>query len=248
MKITPLVCFNRPYITISHPKGEVSLLLEALTVDKNREITLTDSSHNLKVIERTPYESYLYEGVSVNGLSYSLACCLKEDCVDLVFKLENLSRQPYAEEGEAIACLRKNGVPDFMDTAGERTYVIIKDKLIKVAELHGFIPEGMLHNTLCEQEGWKSSPELANTLIATVSANKDYVLGFAWDKANRISANCSERLNCIHSNVLIQRLKPGEEEICRGRIYFYEGSLFQLYERYKKDYEEWKRDKGCGLC
>ena len=235
-KITPLVFFNRPYVTISHTKGEFNFLLpERLTVDNDREISLMDSPHNLKVIEEKSYESFLYEWTSSNILSYSLSCKLRQDCVDFVFRLKNLSQEKYAEQGEAMACLRKTAVPDFVDTTGERTYIVIKDKLIKAVELHSFSPQGMLHYV----GGWESSPTLANTLIATVSVNRDYVLGFAWHKTCRIGANFSTRLNCTHSNVLIQRLEPGQEEVCLGKIYFHKGPLSQLYERYKRDYEGW---------
>ena len=86
-----------------------------------------------------------------------------------------------------------------------------------------------------------SSRFTSDTLIATISQDGNSAIGFAWDISDRISANFSEDYNCIHSNAAIFGLKPKEEEIRYGKIYFLkEGGLLELYKQYKNDYAKWR--------
>jgi len=79
---------------------------------------------------------------------------------------------------------------------------------------------------------------LVERLSAKTSADGEWALGLAVDRAVSLSFNFQRTVSCIHSNPSWGLLKPGEEATARGRVYLVKGGLEDLYGRCAEGFGE----------
>jgi hypothetical protein len=78
-------------------------------------------------------------------------------------------------------------------------------------------------------------------LIGCVSADGKSLLAIAWDHTQELFQGI---ITCIHSDMRIGGLKPGEPKRLRGRLYLMENDTARLLSRYQRDFPNWRRDMG----
>jgi hypothetical protein len=94
-----------------------------------------------------------------------------------------------------------------------------------------------------EDEAWVSKPQrvrgseyVSSSLIVRSSQDRRRHVALAWGNARQVSYNLNESLNCLHSSPGFGGLTAGESRTARGKLYFAEGPLDAVYQRYKRDF------------
>ena len=80
------------------------------------------------------------------------------------------------------------------------------------------------------------SPDVpSNGLIGCFSADESKILAMAWEPYQELFQGV---IVCLHSDLRIGGLEPGETKTIRGRIYIVDADVDALRARYKKDFPE----------
>ena len=83
---------------------------------------------------------------------------------------------------------------------------------------------------------WGTSPDRVDvSLAARVHPVTGLAIGIAFDRSHHASGNCNPSHYCIHSRGLISDLCPGDSRTRIGKIFFCDGGLDDLWERYDKE-------------
>jgi len=135
------------------------------------------------------------------------------DEVTFEVTMRNVGDQPH-NRGVSEFCLQTGAFFGFRDPEGEMTFIRTSDRWVKVSQR-----EPAVHN-----------------LIAKVNDVEEWVLAMALDQRNNPKGNRLIWPSCLHTNPRWRQLVPGESQTAHGKIYFFRGTLDDVYERYRADF------------
>lgn len=163
------------------------------------------------------------------------------------FSIENGSDRDLVAQ-EAQLCMVCRRTPLFADPKLERTWIPVGDGLLRVDHSHPAPgTEGPASWPVFTIEGgnnwkrggskWYVADERCDaSFIATESVGGGRVLGIAWESAYKVTSN--HQFLCIHSDPIVPACPAGESRTVRGRVYFHEGSVEELYARARAEFGE----------
>jgi len=73
----------------------------------------------------------------------------------------------------------------------------------------------------------------SSALVGCYSADDSKILGIVWSPCQEVFQGVA---TCLHSDIRIGGLEPGEEKTIRGRIYLIDADLDQLLSRFRNDF------------
>ena len=174
-----------------------------------------------------------------------------KDDMSIEAALVNSTGDPLSNMGFQF-CLLHTEVPEFVDRKAERTFVLMNDEFVplgstKPGPTEGENPFFIITNTWdldpwapwepgrswFTEEGQADAP-----LIATVSKDGKRIVALAFDNAYKIMTNCE--LPCIHADPALPDCEDLGIVRIRGKMYFVEGTLQDVLERFHKDFPEWR--------
>ncbi len=166
------------------------------------------------------------------GLDFRGKISAGKDTIDFELRLKNVGPEAWAKQQMGLFCLPSGEAPMFHDYEAERTHVRKGGKWITMNEvIKGKFPSHRMVGASVH-----SRSRGVERLAAKLSKDGKTVLGLATSNAGHLSFNFNRRTSCIHSNPRWGLLKPGQEVTARGKIYLFEGTLDELYQRYAKDF------------
>lgn len=164
----------------------------------------------------------------------------KDDHIDMVMEVQNISKEKWQSGGEAMFCLSPRGGREFprgLDVSRilvrygneYQTMSQMRDRFFnkELSQMVGFwvILEGVRSTK-------PGRVLLDNGLIVRRSSKGKRLVAVVWDQVDRVSMNLGF---CTHSNPRINALAPAEKETRVGKIYFLEGDETDLWARYLAD-------------
>ncbi|MFQ5808314.1 MAG: hypothetical protein ACE5JM_01740 [Armatimonadota bacterium] len=157
---------------------------------------------------------------------------VQENVIDFSVTVKNVGDEAWDKPRMTLFCLMAPDSPDFADYEAERTYVRRGGKWVTMGEVleHKFADHRMAGI------GAGTGPKDVSRLAAKVSADGKYVAGIAADIAGGLSFNFQVRTSCMHSNPRWGQLEPGQERTAKGKVYFLEGTLDDLWKLYSRDF------------
>ncbi len=153
------------------------------------------------------------------------------DEVEFSVTNRNLGSEPH-NNGAYLFCLQAGEFwSHFHDCDGLRTFVRLQDRWASVNEMqNGIFKDHRMCSYPVGEDG------VAHNLMAKVSGDGEWVLGMALDKPGSVSSNHQLWPSCIHTNPTWNKLAPGEQQTARGKVYFFQGSIDDLYQRFSRDF------------
>lgn len=101
-----------------------------------------------------------------------------------------------------------------------------------------YAPKGINRNDVNPRP--LSSLVPSNGLVGCFSADERMILASAWEPYQELFQGVA---TCVHSDLRIGRLKPGETKTIRGKIYIVPAEVDALVRRYEKDFPEQTKPK-----
>ena len=84
-------------------------------------------------------------------------------------------------------------------------------------------------------EKWPTSGNAKHGILIRESTNKQWITGIAWERF--LSVQGHNPWQCMHLGIQVGPLESGESKTIRGKIYLFEGSKEDCFEKYVKDFE-----------
>ncbi len=222
---------------------------------------LPESSWILRVTEYAYYDSELRRNISARNVAWTIDPNHKSaefrweasddlkrevgldfwgeykahgDHLDFTITGKNVGTEVWDRTPLSLVCLISGGAPPFVDYEAHRTFVRRGQGFVTMNEI---VNGEFASHRMCGVSVSRDGDQTVSRLAAKVSADGKCVLGLAVDRAGSLSFNFQKRTSCIHSNPSWPLLKPGEQATARGRVYLFEGTLDDLWQRYVKDFE-----------
>jgi hypothetical protein len=170
--------------------------------------------------------------------------------IDILATITNADFRPWGRHALGLSCLTFNDAPAFFDSTMGRTYVYSDGDLTSILSMsqeYGRVEEFQHRSHLLREErpgrrhtGHAEAKAITVGASLIIRSSEDGMrhVAQAWDSAYSVAYNFAPILNCIHSNPLFGAIQPGETKAVRGRIYFFEGTLEELYRKFEKDFPE----------
>lgn len=178
-----------------------------------------------------------------NGVVYGGRLTPRGDRVELQFRLRNGSDEDSFAATQF--CLVLSDSPEFRDRDYTRTFVHTAEGWVRASEadrgpmnprwcLYG-LEAGATPPPQPDPALWGISTVVPDVgLIAVMSPEGDRVLGYAWERPGFLMNNAM--IPCLHADPVWGPLPRGAETTARGMVYFLEGGLDDLLERYGADF------------
>ena len=245
---------NEPTVDIEHPllgDGQLHLwLVEGISSDAVEDVL---GMGDLKPRWESGCDSVGYQWSWGDGYSLEASAVAGEHVIDLYLRFTNGHERPLPN-AKAEPCLQFKDAPAFCDSGGERTILFGADGPVRVSDTRRFTFPGWWRNVQCyalegadvqTREGflvpyngtmqghWGVSPDrVAHGLIASEREDGGAFIGLAFGQARFVSKNYNDSHHCLHSTPYFGDLAKGAESELRGRIWFVEGSLDDLFRLY----------------
>ena len=154
------------------------------------------------------------------------------------------------ERIDAQFCLVQTGIAAFEDPRGERTFLLLNGGFVPMASTEPGLPDGELPFFITAQtragtieppnmeRSWLVAETARIPLIATVSEDGARFVAIAFGEGLRLMTNCE--IPCIHADPRFPRCPRGETVTIEGRVYFGEGPLETVLERFYDDFPRWR--------
>ena len=159
-----------------------------------------------------------------------------DEQLDLHFSIKNLGEKQLASLQTSM-CLQRTAAPDYIDHGNARTFLVSDDGFVASQEL-AFHPEAKYFygdvGSPLELVDSTSPRRLREEALFVVSADRRYVLCYAWRGAERVFMNRAGCVRCLHSDMRFTDLAPQREVEASGVVFVHEGNLDQAYQRYLK--------------
>ena len=143
-------------------------------------------------------------------------------------------------------CLKFDEAPEFADPDLDRTFVHCDGKLIRVNECHPgpaaqapppwpvFAVEGR-EPLVPGKHRWYVPEEICDaSFISTEAFDGGRHVAIVWENTWKVMSNTQGP--CTHTDPEFPPCPPGETVGVRGKIYFFEGTIEELYERCRFDF------------
>ena len=169
-------------------------------------------------------------------LDFDGAVTAGKDSIEYQLRVTNAGDHPWERERMILFCMQCNGAPGFLDYMAERTFVRRDGQWVTMREV---VKGTFADHRMCGV-GVTATGEGKGTerIAARISKDGRFVIGIATDRASSLSFNFQDRIACLHSNPSWGKLSPGQEAVAKGRIYLFQGSLDDLWRRYRADFPE----------
>jgi hypothetical protein len=181
-------------------------------------------------------------------LEYTFVLRPGRDRIDLEATITNTGRRPLDRSASALACLMFSAADDFFDEDATATFVMVGGELTSIAEIgrrHGR-PLDFRHSShavRASDADWLRSrhsdqpqvPVEAGFIIRSTADGKRHVAQI-WDDVFTVAYNFHRDLNCTHANPRFGAVGPGRKRTLHGRVYFFSGSIEELYEVIARDF------------
>ena len=154
--------------------------------------------------------------------------------LDFRLMIRNLGKQPLSHVQTSM-CLQRTAAPDYYDHGNTRTFVVSDQGFVASRELVFHPKKLMFYGNVGDPLDVidKSSPRtLQESCLLVVSADKRYVLCYAWRGATMVFMNRSGRCRCLHSEFRLTDVAPGQSVEIEGVLFVHEGSLEQAHKRF----------------
>ena len=148
--------------------------------------------------------------------------------------IRNIGEQPLSHVQTSM-CLQRTAAPDYYDHGNTRTFVVSDQGFVASRELVFHPKKLMFYGNVGDPLDVidKSSPRtLQESCLLVVSADKRYVLCYAWRGATMVFMNRSGRCRCLHSEFRLTDVAPGQSVEIEGVLFVHEGSLEQAHKRF----------------
>ena len=245
---------NEPTIDIAHPllgEGMLRLwLVEGISCDAVEDVLGMD---DLKPRWESTSDSIGYQWSWGDGYSLEASAVAGDDVIDLHLRFTN-GHERALPNAKAEPCLQFKDARKFCDVEGERTILFGPDGPIRVCDTRRYTYPGWWRNVQCYalegadvqtrdgflvpyngtmQGCWGVSPDrIAHGLIASEAEDGGAFIGVAWERARYVSKNYNDSHHCLHSTGYFGNLIKGETSELRGRIWFVEGGIEDLFGLY----------------
>lgn len=181
--------------------------------------------------------------------SYRIVATAHRDVVDLEAQVTNVGSKTW--DPTATLCFQNISALDFCDFEGSRTWIMVGGTFMPVAMTsHGQLSNDSLslhHAHLLRQRDFDRISEnirhyfdgseiVSSSLIVRSAKDGRRHVAVAWEDSRHVSYNLNQSFNCIHSEPRFDILNPRKSQTIRGRIYFVEGSLDDVYQRFENDF------------
>jgi hypothetical protein len=218
---------------------------------KKGEHTWNDSIHQIIVDDA--------KGTSAQAKSKWLEMKVKatNDGANMFLRISNRTDYDWPEIAAIIPCFNPGNPenpseqnPAFFDQTHEHTYFVGKDGLelikgvVAPREIHfnHMFREKIMSRKKERDDGtfvftskWPTSGRDAYAgLLLRESNDKRWLMGIAWESF--ISVQGHNPWKCMHLSVRVGPLKKGETKTIRGKIYLFEGSKEDCFEKYRRDF------------
>jgi hypothetical protein len=91
------------------------------------------------------------------------------------------------------------------------------------------------HETFPFDQKWPTSDaDATQGLIVRESLDGEWVTGIAWERY--LSSQGHNPWKCMHLSIRVGPLAPGKERTIKGRVYLFQGTKEECYERYLRDF------------
>ena len=202
-----------------------------------------------------------YEKVS--GITYGAKITSERDFIDMEFYVKNDTGKGiqvgvdfcffcmYNGQWNTLGSGRGEATGgEFADYKAERTFMHTKKGWLRLSDGDRGPLDGKLLNgrwTLYPVEGGRklistpaagagaSTDAADEALIAVVSSSDSRrIMAMAWPNPSNLMNNTSAP--CIHCSPILPNVPAGDKIVVKGKIYFHEGTLDQLYKQYLADF------------
>lgn len=187
-----------------------------------------------------------YEAELENGIVFGGSLAPRDDgTVECEFHLRNGSAVDLRNLNTQL-CLVFRDAPGFADKKLVRTYVHSDGGLLRVSEAHPepstqapppwpvFAVKGLKPLVPGKHRWYVPAEAVDAPFIATESTDGGKLVGIAWENTWKVMSNTQGP--CIHADPVIPACAAGESASVRGKIYFFQGTAEELYERCRKDF------------
>ena len=180
-----------------------------------------------------------------------------DDGIEIKLIIENLSDHDWPGLAAIIPCFNPGPPPgstsegkfhrnkEFVDLDSTHSYFVGPDStvtLLKNRSIHfnHFLKPQVEKvrsdsGSFVFDSKWPPSPvDSYAGLIIRESQDRKWVTGIAWEK--HLSAQGHNPWLCMHLSVLVGPLKQGEKKEIRGKIYLFQGSKEECYQRFLADF------------
>lgn len=204
--------------------------------------------------KRQPNGALCYRAILDWDIEMDVCVVPEGDELTIEATLINDSFTDLADMGHQF-CLVQSGIPAFHDRYAERTVYHTDGEFVRLSETEpglgggaekpGFIITNMEQEppwTPIEgSDSWVVQEQADLPLIATVSKeNPERIVGLAFENAYKIMTNAG--IPCIHADPKFPDAAQGETVQVRGKMYFIEGTLADLEQRFYEDFPEWDKN------
>ena len=199
-------------------------------------------------------------GKEVRGLAYGGKLTPKRDVVDIEFFVRNDTDSPtpvsvdfclvYPRNGEYVLDEAGRGnttVGEFTDYDYERTFIHTKNGWLRLSEGDRGPRDDKRRNGRWAVYGVEGGPEIGQAppetgcatssvrgdeaiVVVKSSKNPHRMMAMAWPNPKSLMNNAT--IPCVHCSPTMPDLPARDTVTVKGRIYFFEGTLDELYDRY----------------
>jgi hypothetical protein len=243
------ISWAKDMLTISSskiPGGKVEVwYLEAFCRrgSTNRDWNQTTIPFQTTLIDQDPAGRWIRLNTVVDGrvhIGHFLRAGTDE--VGMQMKLHNAGSQPedidWAQPCMRVGTFTGRGQNDyfqkcfiFTDKGLTRMSRTQRETKARYTPGQVYVPEGIDLNDVNPRPISKTRP--VNGLVGCFSADEKMILAMAWDHTQELFQGI---ITCIHSDVRIGGLKPGESKTRRGKIYIVPNDVNALLARYHRDF------------
>jgi hypothetical protein len=187
---------------------------ELALFDSDSSRALTKEFTNREWVEKTQ------DGFSVIGkidknaweIDYNYNVKLYADhVIQLDLEVKNTGKLPWSAYAQLAVCLAPVSKA-FSDTAGYRTFLHVGPDQLKSLQEAGAVDDFNHYPVSPRNDSTDPDQKIqvSSGFVSRLSADKELVISFAWDKSARVDVNPGG-LDCIHSHPAIGPLQPGEK-------------------------------------
>ncbi len=183
------------------------------------------------------------------------------DAVDLELRVRNKTDRDWHDLVSVTGCVsplgwgvwRLHGVPrdespyaapTFADReTRDKTYISTEDgPFLLASRAKHFFDQQTLDRVLAlpyktnvfRVEEHKAAPPFVDRgIIVRCNRENGWVLGYGWE--DTLCVNANNPLDCLHPTVRIGPLKAGSEKMIRGKVYLFQGTIQDAFDRYDGD-------------
>ena len=175
-----------------------------------------------------------------------------DDGVDLLLTVTNSTQHHWPDIAAIIPCFNPGAPPHRMENYPQAklneqfnntdTYLIGETGLERLVKRHIHFNDNLQHSLdkispegeFVFSEKWHIAESTKHGILIRESSDQQWVTGIAWD--HFLSVQGHNPWQCMHVGIQVGPLGPGETKTVRGKIYLFQGSKKDCFEKYTEDF------------